>query len=50
MHVSDKVQDPQQNDVSVDEKLEWMMPKVSRFCAGNAEAADINNTDGTQTS
>lgn len=31
-------------------KAQWVRPEVDRFAAGSAEAADINNTDGAQTS
>ncbi|HEX8238759.1 MAG TPA: hypothetical protein VF574_03360 [Allosphingosinicella sp.] len=31
-------------------KSEWIRPDLSRFAAGDADASDINNTDGPQTS
>ena len=35
---------------SAEPREEWIRPEVDRLVAGGAEAADINSTDGVQTS
>lgn len=45
-------QQPQQtgDSTQAEARSEWIAPEFSRLDAGAAEAADINNTDGAQTS
>ena len=48
--MSDQKQERTEASNSAERKPEWVRPDFSRLEAGAADAADINNTDGTFTS